>query len=94
MTERILEMYPEQVREAIQETIHWQGKINKKELTDREQEVLYFISLGWNEQKTSNALNITPNTYRSYTRNILNKLNANNKAEAIARAFRCGLLSC
>ncbi|HAC62346.1 MAG TPA: DNA-binding response regulator [Cyanothece sp. UBA12306] len=93
MTETILQSYPENIKEAIRETLNWQGTINKKELTDREQEVLYFISLGWNEVETSQALNITPHTYRSYTRNILNKLNANNKAEAIAKAFRCGLLS-
>ncbi len=94
MTEKMLVTYPENLQQQIKNTLNWQSEPNKKELTKKEVEVLYFMSFGWNDEETSNALKIKPNTYHTHRRNILNKLNASNKIQAVATAFRCGLLSC
>ncbi len=93
MTETMLVTYPENLQQAIKETLSWQSETNKKGLSTREFEVLYFISLGWDETDMTQALKMTRNTFRSHTRSILNKLNAQNRTEALAKAFRCGLLA-
>lgn len=85
-------IFPQNIQAEINETLHWHSQTDRVELTDREQEVLQIMSLGWNDQKAANTLNISLNTYRAHRRNILNKLNAKNQVEAIVRAFRSNLI--
>jgi DNA-binding NarL/FixJ family response regulator len=92
MTEATLMSYPDNIQKAIQDSLNWQSENNKIDLTQREFEVLYFFSLGWDDNHACKALRITTNTYRAHIRNIQFKLNAHNKIEALAKAFRSGLL--
>ena len=84
-------IFSESIQNEINETLSWQSQVTKKQLTEREQEVLYVMSLGWDDNSSAEALNITSNTYRAHRKAILNKLNARNQVEAIAKGFRSRL---
>ena len=94
MTKRFFVTYPPSVQDAIKRTLTWQKEINKIELSDREFQFLEMMSLGWDNQRISKVLKISPNTCRAHIRSILMKLEAENRVAAISKAFRCGLLSC
>ena len=87
-----LNIFPQSIQAEINETLHWHSQTDRVELTDREQEVLQIMSLGWTDQKSAQALNISLNTYRVHRKNIVNKFNAKNPIEAIVRAFRSKLI--
>lgn len=80
------------IQHKIEKTLNWQSTSIKKDLTEREQEVLNIMSLGWDDEASALALQITTHTYRHHRKTILNKLNASNKVEAIAKAFRSQLI--
>jgi len=52
-------------------------------LTDREKEILIFLSKGMTNAQISKALYITEGTTKKHISNILSKLNLNNRVEAI-----------
>jgi DNA-binding NarL/FixJ family response regulator len=54
-------------------------------LTDREREILDLIELGRSNKQIARALNIQLSTVKSHVHNILDKLAARGRAEAIAR---------
>lgn len=58
------------------------------ELTRREREVLVHMAAGETTREISAALAIRPNTLRSHTQHILEKLGARSRAEAVAFALR------
>ncbi len=87
-----LNIFPKNIQEQIHETLNWHSQVDKIELTEREQEVLHIMSLGWNDQESAEALKISFNTYRGHRKSILNKFNAKTQVEAIARAFRSKLI--
>ena len=57
-------------------------------LTEREQQVLRLMSLGWNNQQIAGELNITLSTVQFHTGNIFAKLQVRNRTEAAAFALR------
>ncbi|MDH5716769.1 MAG: response regulator transcription factor [Spirochaetia bacterium] len=61
-------------------------------LTDREKEVLTFISLGFKYEEISNELDISLHTVRRHIENIYRKLNVQNKTQALLRSNNLGLL--
>jgi DNA-binding NarL/FixJ family response regulator len=61
-------------------------------LTTREQEVLRAISLGQTTAMMARSLGLSEYTVRNHVRNILGKLNAHTKLEAVVNAARAGLL--
>ena len=87
-----VDIFPQSIQAEINETLNLHSQTDRGELTKREQEVLQIMSLGWNDQKAANVLNISLYTYRAHRRNILNKFNAKNQIEAIVRAFRSKLI--
>lgn len=61
-------------------------------LTDRELEVLESVAAGLTNKEIAADLGVTENTVKFHLRNILDKLHAQSRAEAVARALREGLL--
>lgn len=64
-----------------------------KTLSIREQEILEFIAKGMLKKQIGVTLNISYSTVDSHIRRIYQKLDANNAAGAITKAFRMGILS-
>jgi two-component system response regulator DesR len=61
-------------------------------LTDREWEVLKLIAEGATNKEIATQLFISPHTVKDHTRTLYRRLGARNRAEAIQRAQRMGLL--
>ena len=62
------------------------------ELTERELEVLDLLAQGYSNKAMANELVVSEHTIRSHLRNIMHKLSAENRVQAVARATREGLL--
>ena len=62
-------------------------------LTDREVEVLNLLAQGQQNKQIALALGISDHTVKFHVSSIYNKLNATNRAEAIRRGVRSGLIS-
>jgi DNA-binding NarL/FixJ family response regulator len=61
-------------------------------LTNREREVLQLIAAGLASKQIARALNISERTVKFHTTSVLRKLDADNRAQAVAQAARRGLL--
>jgi two-component system nitrate/nitrite response regulator NarL len=61
-------------------------------LTDREVEVLRFLSRGLTTAQTGTEMFISENTVKTHIRHILEKLEVSNRAEAVAKATQIGLI--
>lgn len=62
------------------------------QLTEREREVLHLIAQGLPSKQIARALNISERTVKFHTSTLLRKLEADNRAQAVARAAQRGLL--
>ncbi|HAR46679.1 MAG: hypothetical protein A2072_00895 [Nitrospirae bacterium GWC1_57_7] len=60
-------------------------------LTGREQEVLRSVTLGRTSRGTAESLGISERTVKFHMSNILRKLKAGNRAQAVAMAMEQGL---
>jgi two-component system NarL family response regulator len=61
-------------------------------LTGRELEVLHLLAQGHSNKAMARQLVVSEHTVRAHLRNIMHKLNAENRVQAVARATREGLL--
>lgn len=61
-------------------------------LSDREWEVLKLIAEGATNKEIASQLFLSPHTVKDHTRTLYRRLSARNRAEAIQRAQRMGLL--
>jgi DNA-binding NarL/FixJ family response regulator len=61
-------------------------------LTEREREVLGLISAGSTNREIAESLFLSPHTVKEHTSVLYRKLGARNRAEAVQRAQRIGLL--
>jgi len=61
-------------------------------LSDRERDVLRLVAGGRSNKQIAHALGITERTVKFHVTSILNKLGADNRAQAVALAARRGLL--
>ena len=62
------------------------------ELTERERDVLRLVAEGGSNQAIARALSLAPKTIANHVSNILTKLQIADRAEAIVRARRAGLV--
>jgi NarL family two-component system response regulator LiaR len=62
------------------------------DLTEREADVLRLLATGLSNSEIAEQLIITRNTVRHHIRNILSKLNATNRTEAVVLAIQHGLV--
>ena len=61
-------------------------------LTDREQEVLQYLSEGLTNKKIADRMVIAPSTVKQHLKNIYSKLDVHNRTQAVARGRQLGLL--
>jgi two-component system response regulator DesR len=61
-------------------------------LTEREREVLDLIAAGSTNREIADRLYLSPHTVKEHTSAVYRKLHARNRAEAVRRAQRIGLL--
>ena len=61
-------------------------------LTAREREILSLMADGVGNRAIAEALFISENTVRNHVRNVLDKLQASTRTEAVVRAVRAGLV--
>ncbi len=61
-------------------------------LSPREQEVLRLVSEGYSNAMIANRLHLSENTVKTYVESLLTRLNARNRAEAVAAASRQNLI--
>lgn len=61
-------------------------------LSSREYQILVRVSFGETNTEIGRELILAPNTVKTYWQNALDKLGARNRADAIRRAYRAGLL--
>lgn len=69
-----------------------QPPIPGEALTEREQEVLELLVDGLSNQEIANKLSISHSTVKNHVSSVLSKLNANNRAEAVALALKNNLV--
>jgi DNA-binding NarL/FixJ family response regulator len=62
-------------------------------LTERELELLTHVARGLSNKAVAAEMSISENTVKYYMKNILQKLGAQNRTEAVAHALRSGLVS-
>jgi DNA-binding CsgD family transcriptional regulator len=63
-----------------------------KPLSKRELEVLRLVAAGKNSEQIASILFLSPSTVRTHIVNVLGKLDAHNRVEAVAVARRRGLM--
>jgi DNA-binding NarL/FixJ family response regulator len=61
-------------------------------LSNQEEKVLRKLSVGNTYEAIAQELNVSINTIKFHVRNIYSKLQSNNRAEAIAKAIRLGII--
>ncbi len=61
-------------------------------LTERERQVLKWISAGKSNWEIAKILGISEFTVKNHVQNLLKKLSATNRAQAVTKAIACGLL--
>ena len=61
-------------------------------LTDREREILALVADGCSNKVIGQRLSVSENTVKYHLKKILQKMNAQNRTEAVAYAMRIGLL--
>src|SRR5262252_8327307 len=62
-------------------------------ISSREREVLELVSRGWSNRVIAAHLGVSPSTIKSHMESILMRFEARNRAEAVAIAWRLGLLN-
>lgn len=76
------------------DTLHGAGTKRRPHslIRQREYDVLCRVAMGDTNQEIAEATNLSQNTVKSYLRNLMQRLGARNRVEAISRAREAGLL--
>jgi DNA-binding NarL/FixJ family response regulator len=69
------------------------GHLIREELTARELEVLALIAKGEANKRIARELSLSEGTVKSHVKNILGKLDAASRTEAVAIAHKRGLIT-
>jgi DNA-binding NarL/FixJ family response regulator len=67
-------------------------RMMRSDLTARELQILELLAKGCSNKEISKLLKISENTARNHVKNIMVKLHVSDRAEAVAAAFRSGVL--
>jgi LuxR family maltose regulon positive regulatory protein len=90
--DRLLDFFPEAVEDRLQSKIANQKPKMIEPLTERELEILRLIAEGHSNAEISQRLYLALSTVKGHNLRIFNKLQAQNRTEAVARARELGLL--
>jgi LuxR family maltose regulon positive regulatory protein len=90
--ERILDFFPQQPEDKLQSKIANQRSKMIDPLTDRELEILNLIAEGHSNAEIGQRLYLALSTVKGHNLRIFNKLQVQNRTEAVARARELGLL--
>lgn len=71
----------------------WEGRLLAEQLTRREREVLELLVWGRGNDDIAEALVISPDTVQTHVKNLMAKLAAGSRLEAVSRALRLGLVA-
>jgi DNA-binding NarL/FixJ family response regulator len=77
---------------VFQQNKNGQFEDTEYKLTERERQVLNYLSDGNNYQEISDSLYISLDTVRHHIKNIYKKLHVHSQSEAVAKAIRKGLI--
>ncbi|MGH8612333.1 MAG: response regulator [Gammaproteobacteria bacterium] len=69
------------------------NRLREDELTPRELEILNLVAQGLSNKLIARALEITEGTVKTHVKNVLEKLDATSRTEALAVAARRGLIT-
>jgi len=69
------------------------SRLREEELTPRELEILTLVAQGLSNKLIARALDITEGTVKTHVKNLLEKLDATSRTEALAVAARRGLIT-
>jgi len=69
------------------------SRLREEELTPRELEILTLVGQGLSNKLIARALDITEGTVKTHVKNLLEKLDATSRTEALAVAARRGLIT-
>ncbi|GAB4493839.1 MAG: two-component system response regulator CasR [Anaerolineales bacterium] len=83
---------PEVTARVLQAVRRSQAERNRGLLSEREVEVLKCLARGQTTAQIASVLFISENTVKTHIRHILEKMEVNNRAEAVARAAQMDLL--
>jgi DNA-binding NarL/FixJ family response regulator len=83
---------PEITAKVLQAVRRSQADRNRGLLSDREVEVLKCLARGQTTTQIAGVLFISENTVKTHIRHILEKMEVNNRAEAVARAAQMDLI--
>jgi len=61
-------------------------------ITDREQQILKLLRIGYNDKDIANELNISLFTVKRHVHNIITKLNSKNRTQAVMKALEFNLI--
>jgi LuxR family maltose regulon positive regulatory protein len=90
--DRILDFFPQTVADKHQPKFENQTTKLVEPLTDRELEVLCLIAEGYSNTEISQRLFLALSTIKGHNLRIFNKLQVQNRTQAVARARELGLL--
>lgn len=68
------------------------GSLVLEQLTDRELEVLSYVASGYRNREIAERLHVTVKTIEYHLSNILGRLGARSRTEAVVRAWQLGMI--
>jgi DNA-binding CsgD family transcriptional regulator len=90
---QLVEHFTPHLNESLQSILKQQATITPADLSEREREVLRWTSEGKSSWDISMILNISERTVKFHIMNIKKKLDAVNRAHAVAKALRMKIIS-
>lgn len=84
--------FSEDIHHCLAGEIRGRRDDQRPKLTDREREVLQLASEGWNGPEIARKLFLSPATVKTHLANIYDKLEVPDRASAVAKALREGVL--
>jgi DNA-binding NarL/FixJ family response regulator len=73
--------------------VRWRRRTSFVDLTDREQEILRWIADGLSNKEVARKLSLSLYTVKNHVSNIINKLKATDRKDAVRRALDAQVLS-
>lgn len=81
-----------QIMKIVTDSINQKDSQSLPDLNDREVEILSMLSQGFENKYMARKLNLSERTIRYHTEKIMDKLEAKNRTEAVAKALHLGLI--